>query len=307
MTQTAKALVLVNRTASGSEGGLDDGLNALRAAGIGVACEFADDPATIPRRIRDDRSADMVVIGGGDGTLSAALSELLAAGRPLGILPMGNANDLARTLEIPTDLLAACEIIAAGHRRRIDLGLVNGKHFFNVASIGLGPRIAEELHNDIKRRWGLLSYPIVAWKTLRQSRPFRVSVTAGGNVERFGTLQIAVGNGRFYGGGMTIVDDASIDNGRLALYSVNPLPLWKLALLFPIIRWGKHRAVDDVRLLHGTEFLIETKRPMPINIDGEVLSQTPASFEIVRGALEVFAPKARETGAPEATGNRAPR
>jgi len=94
---------------------------------------------------------------------------------------------------------------------------------------------------------------------------------------------------------MTIVDDAVLDDGRLNLYSVNPLPVWKLIQLVPALRWGKHRAVDDVRLMHATEFAVETKRPMSINIDGELLGRTPATFDVVPGALEVFSPVANET------------
>lgn len=290
MTGTTRALLLVNRQASGSDSDLDEGLHILKSAGIDVLMEAFGDPTAIPQRIRDERSADIVIIGGGDGTLNASVEGVLESGRPLGILPLGNANDLARTLDIPQHLPAACEIIAQGNRRWIDLGTVNGRYFFNVASIGLGARIAKEMNRDIKRRWGVLGYPITAWKTLKRSRPFKVWLTMGDRVECFGTQQIAVGNGRYYGGGMTVVDNAAIDSGQLDLYSVAPVPLWKLALLFPVLRWGKQRAADDVRLLHGTEFLIETRRPMQINIDGELLDHTPAKFEVVPRALEVFAP-----------------
>lgn len=304
MTDTIRALLFVNRKASGSESDLEQGLNVLKGAGIEVVLERFDDPTAIPRRIRDERSAGIVIIGGGDGTLNAAVEAVLESGRPLGILPMGNANDLARTLDIPPHLPAACEIIAQGNRRWIDLGRVNGKYFFNVASIGLGARIAKDMNREVKRRWGVLGYLITAWNTLKRSRPFKVWVTASGKTECFGTQQIAVGNGRHYGGGMTVVDDAAIDSGRLDLYSVAPLPWWKLALLLPVLRWGKHRAVDDVKLLHGTEFVIETRRPMPINVDGELLEQTPATFEAVPKALQVFAPVMNENVEIGAESNR---
>jgi diacylglycerol kinase family enzyme len=83
------------------------------------------------------REVDLIAVGGGDGTLNAAADCVMQMNRPLGILPMGTANDLARTLGIPADLDAAVQIIAAGRTRRIDLDLVNGHPFFNVASIGL--------------------------------------------------------------------------------------------------------------------------------------------------------------------------
>jgi len=150
--------LLINRKACGGDNDLPEGMETLKAAGIDVAVDCVEDPAVIPLRIRDDRSADIVIIGGGDGTLNAAVEEVLASRRPLGLLPMGNANDLARTLGIPPSLPAASEIIARGHRRRIDLGRVNGKHFFNAASVGMSTRIAKKLKPDIKRRWRLMGY-----------------------------------------------------------------------------------------------------------------------------------------------------
>jgi len=305
MADPSTALLLVNRRATGADSNLEDGIELLKAAGMHVVVEAFEDPSAVPARIRAERQAAIVIIAGGDGTLNACVEELLASGRPLGILPMGNANDLARTLDIPFSLDAACSVIARGRRRWIDLGRVNGKHFFNVASIGLSVEIANEMNPELKRRWRLLSYAIAAWKAVKRLRSFKVRVKMGDRTETLRTLQIAVGNGRYYGGGMAFADDASIDDGRLILYSVNPLPWWKLALLFPAIRWGKHHTVDDVRLLHGTEFTIKTRRPMPINLDGEVLARTPAKFEVVPRALEVFAPDTSEGVERKAAANDA--
>jgi diacylglycerol kinase family enzyme len=92
---------------------------------------------------------DLVAVAGGDGTMNAAAEGLVATGLPLGILPTGTANDLARTLGIEADLEAAVKVIAAGHTRRIDLGLVNGHPFFNVASMGLSAELASMLTRDI--------------------------------------------------------------------------------------------------------------------------------------------------------------
>ncbi|MHC5722287.1 MAG: diacylglycerol kinase family protein, partial [Nostoc sp.] len=91
---------------------------------------------------------ELVIIGGGDGTLNAAVDALVDTQLPLGILPLGTANDLARTLEIPNSLSEACKIIAYRNLHRIDLGWVNGKHFFNVASLGLSVKITERLTKE---------------------------------------------------------------------------------------------------------------------------------------------------------------
>ncbi|MBB4040420.1 YegS/Rv2252/BmrU family lipid kinase [Microvirga flocculans] len=228
---------------------------------------------------------------GGDGTLNAAAFGVIEAGLPLGILPLGTANDLARTLHIPFDLDGAAQVIADGHTRRIDLGIVNGEPFFNVASLGLSAELAQKLTRDIKRRWGRLGYALVALKVLAQARPFRATITSETESVRVRTLQIAVGNGRFYGGGNAVEKDAAIDDQHLDLYSLELERAWKLALMARSFRYGQHGAWEEVRAVRAKEFDIRTRRPRPINADGEIVTQTPAHFSIRPAAVTVFAPK----------------
>lgn len=103
-------------------------------------------------------------------------------------------------------------------------------------------------------------------------------------------MQVAVGNGRYYGGGMTIVDDAAIDDARLDLYALPRLPGWRLAVLLPILRWGWHRPIGDILSLHGREIAVETDRSLRVNADGEVRARTPVVFRVVPKAIRVFVP-----------------
>ena len=104
-------------------------------------------PTTSSEAIRRECGAvDLVILAGGDGTMNSAVDALVECKLPLGILPTGTANDLARTLEIPTDLAAAAAVIGAGRRHAIDLGCVNGKYFFNAASIGLSAEVTAPSH-----------------------------------------------------------------------------------------------------------------------------------------------------------------
>jgi YegS/Rv2252/BmrU family lipid kinase len=263
----------------------------LADAGIEAEPQLLPEPDRIPGLVHEQGSEhDLVILGGGDGTLSRALDMLLANGRPLGILPMGNANDLARTLGIPTEPVAACRVIAGGHTRRIDVAQINGNHFFNVASVGLSVQIASRLTHDRKQRWGVLAYLACAWEAAHEQHSFLAKVNCDGEAAEVRTMQIAVGNGRFYGGGMTIVDDAAIDDGRLDLYALPRRRGWRLLVLLPILRWGLHRPVESILSLHGREITIETGRPMPVNVDGEVRTQTPAHFRVVPSALSVYVP-----------------
>ena len=113
-------------------------------------------------------------------------------------------------------------MIAAGWTHRIDLGRVNAKHFFNVASLGLSVEVARQLDAEVKRRWGVLGYPLILWRAIRSRRAFRARIRCDGASMQVLAMQISVGNGRHYGGGMTIAADAAIDDGALDLVSVAP-------------------------------------------------------------------------------------
>ena len=214
----------------------------------------------------------------------------MATGATLGILPMGTANDLARTLGVPDDLEAAAEVILAGRRRRIDLGTVNGKPFFNVASIGISVELARELSGELKRRWGRAGYALAALRALARAERFSAVVSENGTTLRTRTMQIAVGNGRFYGGGTVVAEDAVIDDGHLDLYSLEIRNVLRLALMLKSFRAGTHGAFSEVRTLRGTEFEIRTRRPRPVNADGELVAETPAVFKVHPQAVTVYAP-----------------
>ncbi|HYN37854.1 MAG TPA: lipid kinase [Rhodospirillales bacterium] len=296
-----RALLLINRRGTRSRSQLQEGLHVLQAAGIEARPEEPDEPDRIPELIRRRAAdCDLVILGGGDGTFSHALDALLEVDRPLGILPMGNANDLARTLGIPADVTTACRIIADAHTRRIDVGCIESPgaaptHFFNVASIGLSVRIARRLTRDRKQRWGVLAYLACAWEAVHKQRSFIARITCDGRAAELRSMQVAVGNGRYYGGGMTIVDDAAIDDGRLDLYALPRLPGWRLLVLLPILRWGWHRPIDNILSLHGREIAVDTGRPLPVNVDGEVRASTPAVLRVIPGAIRMFAPPVAAT------------
>lgn len=288
---TRPALLIVNphsRRGADAAGLVAD---ALERAGVPVLRRDCADAGKLPGLIREMAGeVGRVVIGGGDGTMNAAAPGLVGTGLPFGIIPLGTANDLARTLDIPPDPAAAAQVIAAGRLRRIDLGEVNGHLFFNVASIGFGVDLTRALTRDSKRRWGALGYVVAGLRALGRLRPFSVEIIEGGTTHRSRTVHVAVGNGRHYGGGMTMSEDASIDDGRLDLYSLEVESLWRLLLLAPALRSGRHHAWAEIRTLSGDEFELRTRRPRSVNTDGEITTRTPARFRVLRGALEMYVP-----------------
>lgn len=290
-----RILLLYNAKSRQGEAALGPVCARLEAGGLSVIVEPFENLPEIARDItRLHQSADGIVVCGGDGSISSAAPAVIESGLPLGIIPAGTANDLARTLSIPLDFAAAADVVIAGHMRRIDVGMVNGHAFFNVASIGLSSELAQKLDPAIKKRFGRLGYAVAAMRILAGARRFSARIVEKGSGTRVKTYQIAIGNGRLYGGGNVVEQTAAIDDGSLDLYSLEMRNLWKLALMVRAFRTGTHGAWKEVRTARCVEFDIETRRPMPINTDGEIVTSTPAHFRVVPGAIAVFAPaKAR--------------
>jgi diacylglycerol kinase (ATP) len=287
-----RALIMINRKARSAATSLDEAIALLGDSGVTVREEALPSPDRLADVIqRNADTIDCVIIGGGDGTLNAAAPALVETGLPLGILPLGTANDLARTLEITPDPLAAARIIATGSTRSLDLGEVNGKLFWNVASIGLSADLAKEITSETKKRWGKLGYGIAAIRLLARMRPFTAEITHDGVTERVKTVQIAVGNGRHYGGGMIVEASADLDDGLLHFYSLEIDHWWKLLALFPAFRRGTHGKWRDVRAFECTEVEIRTRKRRNINTDGELTECTPARFRVRPKAIKVYAPE----------------
>jgi YegS/Rv2252/BmrU family lipid kinase len=296
-----RALLLVNPKARRGSEAIDAVVGRLHRGGLDVTIEPFEALPEIARDIvRLRESADLIILCGGDGTIASGALAVVECGLPLGIIPMGTANDLARTLGIPMDLTQAADVILAGNSRRIDLGSVNGYAFFNVASIGLSADLARGLHPKLKKRFGRFGYALAASKVLMKARPFTATIREKGETTKVRTFQIAVGNGRHYGGGNVVSAGAEIDDGHLDLYSLEFGRVWKLAAMLRAFRAGTHGAWKEVRTARCVEFEIETKKPMPVNADGEIVTSTPARFLVHPQAITVLAPPAERASAPAA-------
>lgn len=294
-----RALLLINRQAGRGTRALSQAVESLHDLDFELITAPVKNVEHITARIQQyGPQLDLVIVGGGDGTLNAAVDSLVQHQLPLGILPLGTANDLARTLSIPISTPEACRVIAAGYTKPIDLGWVNGKHFINVASLGLSVHLTESLSRGTKRRWGALAYAIKAIQMVGQIRPFRAEIRCQGAVISVKTIHIAIGNGRYYGGGMAVTDDAAIDDQRLDLYSLELQHWWQAFPLLWRLPRGKQRALPWVRVLHGQEIEIVTPKAFRINTDGELTASTPARFRVMPHALTVYVPQPSFASSP---------
>ncbi|MGB8698581.1 MAG: lipid kinase [Thermosynechococcaceae cyanobacterium] len=289
---TRKALLLINRHARKGRQQVEFAVQQLQNFDLELIEVEMPPPKQLSDTIRRYQGqVDLVIIGGGDGTLNAAIAGLIDTQIPLGLLPLGTANDLARTLQIPVDIVQACQVIATGTPQCVDVGWVNGQHFFNVASLGLSVKITRQLTKEVKQRWGIFAYAITAFNALWESRLFHAEVRlADGQIHPVKTIQIAVGNGRFYGGGMAVTSDAAIDDGRLDLYSLGLEHWWQMLALFPLLHRGHHASTPWSDSWAGQEFYVQTRRPRSINTDGEITTSTPAHFRVLPKALTIFTP-----------------
>jgi len=286
----ASTLLITNPGSRSGDGDIESAAERLGEQGE-VEVVRPDEPKALPESIRQRAGAfDRIVLGGGDGTINLALDALIEAGKPVGILPLGTANDLARSLEIPQRLDRAVEVILAGHLRRLDTARVNDVSFINAIGVGLGPQMTREMDAESKARLGVLAYLRGIIRALERQPVFRARIESEQRTREGQYVQITIANGIHYGGGMTIADDAKLDDGRLDVLLVPRQSRWSLlgnALRF---RTGLTRAADTLTHWRCKSLSIETSKKMEVTADGEFLTETPLECHVVPACLKVYAP-----------------
>lgn len=288
----SRLLLVVNPSSSRAAEGAEQARAVLAEGGLALdEVRCPGESAGLAALVRERAPRlDGVVLGGGDGTLHAALPALLECGVPLGVLPLGTANDFAGAIGLPADPGEAAAVIVAGARRRVDVGLAGGRPFLNTASIGVAAELRRALTREGKRQLGALSYPLAALRRWRDTRAFTVWVRdEGAEVRVFRTRQLAVANGPRQGGGVVDPENA-IDDGALALHAVEEGGLASLLLAHAALRLGRPAAARGLVALRGRAFEVAADRVLEVSADGERVGHTPMRFEIREGALEVFAP-----------------
>ena len=292
------AALVVNARSRTGERAFEEALDRLVSLGVEVGARFpVRDPARLAEAVKRAvlEGYDPIILGGGDGSVSSTVDFLAHHHSTLGLLPLGTANDFARTLEIPTDLGEACENIARGNVVDVDLGLAGENYYVNVASVGLSVEATRALSPFLKKNIGPLAYPVAALKAFVKHKPFvgRLAFPDGDHapVEYGRLLQVAVGNGRFYGGGMIVAPGSGMDDGLLDVYAIvlgRPRDLFGVARYLRSGDFVKSESVDHFRT---SRVVLETEPELSVNVDGELVARTPEEFSVAPNALRVIVPE----------------
>ena len=246
------------------------------------------------RALRAVEADEVPVVISGDGLVGAIGGAMAGAETPLGIIPGGRGNDLARVVGIPTDPAGAVAVLAAGNRRRIDVGEANGERFLCIASCGFDSD-ANRIANETKAIGGPLVYAYAAIKALWQWRPAEFMVTVDGEATSVRGYSVAVANSQAYGGGMFVAPQARLDDGLLDVVITGDAPKRRFLTGLPQVFKGTHIERDDVITLRGRVVEVDADRPFDVYADGDVLTGLPMRVGLLDGALELIAPPA---GAP---------
>lgn len=283
------SLLIINTGSRYGDSALSEPLQSLRGA-VETVCP--DNPESLPDLIRERAAeVDQIILCGGDGTINLALDALLEVNRPVGLIPTGTANDLARSLEIPTDPEQAVEIINAGHQRRSNVSRVNGVSFINAFGMGIGPQTTREMDDTEKSKFGALAYLLGLIRAQKAQTKFKATISSDTENHVGSFLQITVGNGIHYGGGMTISDKAELADGRLDVLLVKAQSRWKLLSHALRFKFGAFKHEETLVHWRCSQVEIETDRVLDITADGEFLTQTPAQCKVLSDTLNFFAPQ----------------
>jgi len=243
----------------------------------------------VERALRAVEADEIPVVISGDGLIGAIGGALAGSEIPLGIVPGGRGNDLARVLGISSEPEAAVATLAAGQTRRIDVGEVNGRRFLGIVSVGFDSE-ANRLANETRWLRGNLVYAYAGVRTLLGWKPARFTVRVGEQRERFTGYSVSVANSKAFGGGMFIAPDADLADGEFDVVVVGEVGKLRFLSNLPKVFKGTHVEEDEVRVFRAPRLELSASRPFPVYADGEHLTDLPAKLRLLPQALNVIVP-----------------
>ncbi|MBI0474989.1 diacylglycerol kinase [Sphingomonas sp. MA1305] len=291
MTDFTSAALIVNAKSRKGQRLFRRACAAMDGLPFPVDAHAVEDPddleVTVARALA--KKPQLVILGGGDGTISGLVDLLVGKDVVLGVLPLGTANSFARTLGLPLDVPGAVEAIRSGRRKRIDLGMIDNDYFANCAAMGISPQIAETVPHNLKKVLGRVGY--LGWAAYQFARfkPFTLIVDDGSGEKRMRVTEVRMSNGPYHGG-TWLVDDAAVDSGEIVVQAVVGHYKRRLVRNWAASFVGSSARHHDTVTFRGRSLRVATEPPLPISIDGEVLAHTPVTARIAAGVIEVMVP-----------------
>ena len=235
-------------------------------------------------------AGETAVALGGDGLIGAVAGALRETGGVLGVLPGGRGNDFARALGIPLEPRAACEVLAGGVIKELDLGEADGRTFIGIASCGFDSE-ANRVANETRLVRGNLVYAYGALRALIGWRPATFTVELDGGAPRTATgYTVAAANSKAYGGGMWLAPDASLEDGLLDVVIVGDVPKARFLRLLPTVFKGEHVRQPGVEVLRCRELRISAERSFEMYADGDPIASLPVTVRALPSAIKVLVP-----------------
>ncbi|HYF28382.1 MAG TPA: diacylglycerol kinase family protein [Baekduia sp.] len=285
--------LIVNPSAGGGRAakalpGVED---ALRGHGLQVRTDPTRSLEHAVDLAREAAAAGEVAVTlSGDGLIGAVAGALRRHdGAVMGVLPGGRGNDFARVVGIPRDPVAACEVIAHGQERPVDLGEVDGRTFIGIASLGFDSD-ANRIANQAPAALGPLVYLYGALAALVRWRPATFTIDVDGERVEVRGWSVAAANSQAYGGGMFLAPEADLHDGRLDVVLTSETSRLTFLRSLPRVFKGTHVQLDSVRVLRGAEVHIAADRPFTVYADGDPIAQLPCTVRAVPAAVRVLLP-----------------
>jgi YegS/Rv2252/BmrU family lipid kinase len=232
---------------------------------------------------------EVPVVVSGDGLLGTIGGAMAGSEAPLGLIPTGRGNDLARALGIPTDPEAAVATVLEGRSRAIDVGEANGKRFLGIASVGFDSecnRLANETH--FLRGNSVYAYSML--RTLVGWRSARFTIALGEERKRISGYFVAVANNSVYGGGMWIAPDAKIDDGEFDVVSIADVGKLRFLSGLRDVFKGTHVGKEEVSVFRSPRLELDASRPFPVYADGDHLTDLPVKLRVLPRSLSILVP-----------------
>lgn len=232
---------------------------------------------------------EVPVVVSGDGLLGAVGGAMAGSETPLGLIPGGRGNDLARALGIPSDPDEAVDVVLGGHSRVIDVGVANGKRFLGIVSVGFDSE-CNRLANETSFIRGNWVYAYSMMRTLIGWKPARFTLAVGDERKRISGYFVDVANNSVYGGGMYIAPNAKLDDGEFDVVSIGEGGKLSFLLGLRDVLKGEHLDKDEVSVFRTSRLELDASRPFPVYADGDHLTDLPVSLRVLPRCLSILVP-----------------